>query len=195
VADGIRLLFLAGSTREASLNRKLAAYGCRLAGEAGLAAEVLELSEYPMPLYNGDLQARDGIPDSVYRLNAAFERADGVFIASPEYNASVTPLLKNSLDWLSRIREEGRPPLALFKTRVFAIGSASGSLHGGVRGLIALRQVLAVGLGALVLPEQIAVPRAADAFDGEGRLVDEAMRNSLTGLVRRLGFVAERLKG
>jgi chromate reductase, NAD(P)H dehydrogenase (quinone) len=103
----------------------------------------------------------------------------GVFIASPEYNASVTPLLKNTLDWISRVREAPEPPLAAYKRRVFALGAASNGTYGGYRSLIALRHVLELGCGAMVLPDQIAVREAATAFDGLDNLRDEANANRL----------------
>jgi chromate reductase, NAD(P)H dehydrogenase (quinone) len=102
-----------------------------------------------------------------------------VFIASPEYNASVTPLLKNTLDWISRVREAPEPPLAAYKRRVFALGAASNGTYGGYRSLIALRHVLELGCGAMVLPDQIAVREAATAFDGMDNLRDEANANRL----------------
>lgn len=185
-----RLLFFSGSTRKDGLNRKLAAYALRLAQEKGYAASPLDLVDYPMPVYNGDLESGEGIPDSARRLKAVFEAHQGIFIAAPEYNASITPLLKNSLDWVSRIRDAGERPLQVYKTRVFAICSASSSLHGGARGLLATRQVLAVGLGALVLGDQLAVSRAHEAFDDTGQLKDEAMRKTLGGVVDRLAAVA-----
>lgn len=188
----IKLLFFAGSTRKGSLNQTLAEYARRLAAEKGHAADTLSLADYPMPLYDGDLEAAEGIPETARKLNAVIAGYHGVFIASPEYNASVSPLLKNTLDWLSRIREPGEQPV--FKTRVFAIGSASGSMHGGVRGLIALRQVLSAGLGALVLGEQFPIAQANKAFDEAGNAKDEAVRSAMSGIVERLAFVAGRFR-
>ena len=190
----IALLFLSGSTRKASLNRKLAAYALDLAKEKVGEAASLDLSDYPLPLYNGDLQASDGIPENARKLKALFAQHQGIFIASPEYNASVSPLLKNSLDWMSRIKDGDERPLEVFRSRVFAIGSASPSMHGGARGLVALRQVLAVGLSALVLPEQLAVARAHEAFDDSGQLKDESMRKALSDVVSRLAVMAARFE-
>jgi chromate reductase len=187
-----RLLFFAGSSRKPSLNRKLAAYAHGLALEKGFAAELLELADYPMPIYNGDLESGDGIPENARKLKAVFQSHQGVLIAAPEYNAAITPLLKNTLDWVSRIKDPGEQPLQVFKTRVFAICSASPSLHGGARGLLTTRQVLAVGLGALVLGDQLAVSRAHEAFDDAGQLRDEAMRKALGGIVDKLAAMAAR---
>ena len=110
----------------------------------------------------------------------------GVFIASPEYNASITPLLKNTIDWISVVRERGEPPLAAFRNRVFALGAARTGRSGGLQSLMALRQVLALGCGALVVPEQITVPNAATAFDEMDHLKDERAAAQLKTVVRRL---------
>jgi NAD(P)H-dependent FMN reductase len=185
-----KLLFFSGSIRKGSLNQTLASYAQRLATERGHAADMLSLADYPLPIYNGDLQNAEGIPENARKLKALFDGYHGVFIASPEYNASVTPLLKNTLDWMSRIKDEGEQPLQVFKTRVFAIGSASGSMHGGVRGLIALRQVLAVGLGALVLGDQFPISQANKAFDDAGNAKDEAVQKAIGGIVDKLAKVA-----
>jgi NAD(P)H-dependent FMN reductase len=110
----------------------------------------------------------------------------GVFITSPEYSASVTPLLKNAIDWVSRVREGAEPTYAAFKRRVFALGSATASASGGVRSMMALRQILELGCGALVLPEQVSVPRAEQAFDDNDNLKDDAVAAALRTAARRL---------
>lgn len=189
-----RLLFFAGSSRQGSLNRKLAAYGHSLAVQKGHAADLIDLGDYPLPVYNADLQNAEGIPENARKLKALIGEYQGVFIASPEYNASVPAMLKNTLDWLSRIKDEGEQPLQLFKTRVWAISSASPSLHGGARGLIALRQVLAIGLTALVLGDQFAVSKANEAFDDAGNAKDELVRKTLSGIVDRLAFTAAQFR-
>ena len=114
----------------------------------------------------------------------------GIFIASPEYSASVTPLLKNAIDWLSRVREHGEPTYAAFKNRVFAIGSASSGGGGGMRSLMALRQILELGCGALVIPEQVSVARADQAFDDMDNLTDESLAAALKAMARRLVALA-----
>jgi chromate reductase, NAD(P)H dehydrogenase (quinone) len=189
-----KLLFFAGSSRKGSLNRTLAAYAHRLAVQKGYAADLLELGDYPLPVYNFDLQTAEGFPENVKKLKAAIEAYQGIFIASPEYNASVPTLLKNVIDWLSRLKEDDGRPLQLFKARVFALGSASTSLNGGVRGLIALRQVLAVGLSALVLGEQFPISKANEAFDDAGNAKDELVQKTMAGIVDRLAFAAERFR-
>ena len=110
----------------------------------------------------------------------------GVFITSPEYSASVTPLLKNAIDWITRVRERNDGPYAAFKDRVFALASASARADGGLHALMALRQILEVGCGALVLPEQINVGGAGDAFDEMDNLKDQGLTTALKDMVRRL---------
>jgi NAD(P)H-dependent FMN reductase len=190
-----RLLFLAGSSREASLNKRLARLAHDVAEANGIAATFADLGDYPMPLYDGDLESRDGPPGNALKLKALMEVHHGVFIAAPEYNASITPLLKNSLDWVSRVRPDGEPPLAVFKTRVFALGSASPGAIGGLRGLIAVRQTLELGLGALVLPDQIAITRATDAFGEDGHLKDKMLMELLKSVVQRLARAAHVMRG
>jgi chromate reductase len=181
-----KILVFAGSIRTGSFNARLAANAAKQL--ALLEAEVthISLADYPLPLYDGDLEAQSGQPENAIRLKQLFMAHGGIFIASPEYNASITPLLKNALDWISRVREGREAPLAAYKDRVFALGGASNGNYGAMRSLLALRQVLEVGCGALVIPDQIAVPRAADAFDENDNLKDEQILHRLKGVLQRL---------
>lgn len=189
-----KLLCFAGSTRSGSFNRKLVRAAMLTAQKNGVEADLLELSDYPMPLYNGDLEKNEGPPENAVRLRAILRQYSGVFIASPEYNASVTPLLKNTIDWLSRAEGRVQPPGSLFKTRVFALGSASNGAYGGMRSLITLRQVLMISsIGAMVIPEQVAVGNAATAFDENGELVSERPRKILETVIDKLAFTTQRL--
>lgn len=190
-----KLLFFAGSAREASFNKRLARLGAMIAEANGIGATFADLGDYAMPLYDGDLQAREGVPENAYKLEELMKVHSGVFIASPEYNASIAPLLKNTLDWISRIRREGEEPLGVFKTRVFAIGAASPGGTGGMRGLFAVRHVLVHGLGALVLPDQFYVPRAGDAFDDQGHLNDRQAQERFKALIQKLARAAHVLHG
>ncbi len=187
-----RLLCFAGSQRAASHNKKLAKLAAALAEADGIAATFADLKDYELPLYDQDVQTKDGIPANTLKFEALMRDHSGVFIACPEYNASITPLLKNTLDWLSRIRDP--EPLYVFKTRAFALGCASPGGMGGLRGVNTVRTVLELGLGALVLPDQFAVPKAMDAFDEAGGLKNkdsEAQLRSLLGKLARTGaFVA-----
>jgi chromate reductase len=181
-----RILVFAGSIRTGSFNARLAAIAAKELALAGAEVTHISLSDYPLPIYDGDLEASSGQPDNAVKLKRMMTVHQGVFIASPEYNASVTPLLKNTLDWISRVREGKEPPLAAFKNRVFAIAGASNGQYGAMRSLLALRQVLEIGCGALVSPDQIAVNRAADAYDEMDQFKDEQNAQRLRNVVRRL---------
>jgi chromate reductase, NAD(P)H dehydrogenase (quinone) len=191
----IKLLFMAGSAREGSFNKKLARLGSEIAAANGLQATFADLGDYPMPIYDGDLEGSSGAPDNAHKLKALMMIHEGVFIASPEYNASITPLLKNTLDWVGRIKTEGETPLQVYKSRVFALGAASPGGFGGVRGLIATRQVLELGLGALVLPDQVLVAKAMEAFEDNGHLKDKALQTMLKTVVEKLARAAKVLHG
>lgn len=183
----------AGSTRAGSINEKLAAAVAAALDKAGVQATHMSLKDHPLPLYDADLQKNEGVPDNARRLVELFFAHQGVFVASPEYNASFSPLLKNAFDWMSRINVEGRPPLPAFKDRVFALGAVSNGAMGGYRGLTQLRTMMELGLGALVLPEMIAVGTASTAFSADGGLADEKTAEFMVSVVDRLVRNAERL--
>lgn len=190
-----RLLFVSGSSREKSWNKKLARLGHQIADANGIASAFADLGDYPMPIYNGDIETQEGSPENARKLKALMKVHSGIFIASPEYNASFSPLLKNAIDWVSHTRDEGEEPLEVFKTRVFAVGSASPGGMGGLRGLSQLRLVLEIGLSALVLPDQFAVPRAADAFDENGHLKNKDSQETFKQLIQKLARAAHVLHG
>jgi chromate reductase len=181
-----KILVFAGSIRTASFNARLAALAAKELALTGAEVSRISLEDYPLPIYNGDDEAKSGVPANARNLKQMMAEHQGVFIASPEYNASITPLLKNTIDWISRVRERGEPPLAVFKNRVFAIGGASDSPYGAMRSLMALRQVLELGCGALVLPEQITVFRASEAFDEMDDLKEERAAATLKRVAQRL---------
>jgi len=181
-----KILVIAGSIRTGSFNARLAALAVKELALAEADVSRVSLLDYPLPIYDGDLEARSGPPDNAIKVKRMMMLHQGVFITSPEYNASVTPLLKNTLDWISRVREGSEPPLAAYRDRVFALAAASNGAYGGMRSLMALRQVLELGCGALVIPEQVAVREAASAFDDNDNLRDERTANLLRAAVRRL---------
>lgn len=187
-----RLLFFAGSAREGSHNKKLAALAQKIASANGIEGVLADLNDYPMPLYHGDHEAEHGPPEAAQRFKALMSEYQGVLIVSPEYNASIAPLLKNALDWVTRVRAKGESGLEVFRSRVFAISGASPGYYGAMRSLLQLRQILAVGMGALVIPQQIALPRAHDAFDADGSLKDEKQRDLLKSVVEALAIAARK---
>lgn len=190
-----RLLFISGSTREKSFNKRLAKLGERIADANGIAGTFADLGDYPMPIYNGDYEVKEGAPENARKLKALMKVHSGIFIASPEYNASFSPLLKNAIDWVSHTKDEGEAPQEVFKTRVFALGAASPGGMGGLRGLSQLRLVLEIGLGALVLPDQFAVPRAVEAFDEHGHLKNKDSQETFKQLIQKLARAAHVLHG
>ena len=190
----LRLLFLSGSARDGSLNKRLARLGADIAHRTGSAATFADLGDYPLPLYDGDLETRDGVPDNALKLKSLMDAHQGIFIASPEYNASFSPLLKNTLDWISRIKDDAGVAGQVYRTRVFALGSASPGAFGGLRGLLQIRQVLEIGLGALVLPDQVIIPNAGKAFDANGQLSDKATADRLEAVVQRLTTAAHLMR-
>jgi len=188
----VKLLAFCGSTRAQSLNQRLldlAADACRAEGAEVTA---ISLRDFPMPLYDGDLEASD-FPAAADAFRALMIEHDGFLIASPEYNGGVGGTLKNALDWASRPRAgESMVALPAFRGKVAGIMSASISPFGGLRGLLALRQVLGT-IQTLVATEQVLVPFAEKAFDGPD-LVEPLPKQLLGLLAKRVVFLAGALK-
>ena len=188
-----KILVFAGSIRSGSFNARLAALAAKELALAGADVTRISLENYPLPLYDGDDEQETGVPANAAKLKAMLAAHRGVFIASPEYNASVTPLLKNAIDWISRVHERGEPPLEVFQHRVFALGGASDQPYGALRSLMALRQILELGCGALVLPEQVTVFHASEAFDDMDNLNDENAAVALKLVAQRLTEAAQEI--
>jgi NAD(P)H-dependent FMN reductase len=188
-----KIMVLSGSIRTRSHNTRLAALAAKELTLADAEVSRVSLLDYPMPIYDADQDLISGPPANALKLKRMMSAHHGIFIASPEYNASITPLLKNTIDWVSRVRERGEPPYAAYRGRVFALGAASTDTFGGVRGLLTLRQVLETGCGALVIPEQIAIGNADHAFDEMENLKDTKTTGVLKALVRRLIDMAQQM--
>ena len=188
-----KILVFAGSIRSGSYNARLAALAGKELALAGADVTRISLEDYPLPLYDRDDEQKSGVPATAASLKAMLAAHHGVFIASPEYNASVTPLLKNTIDWISRVQARGEPPLAVFKHCVFALGGASDQPFGALRSLMALRQILELGCGALVLPEQVTVFAASEAFDEMDNLKDDNTATMLKHVARRLTEAAQEI--
>jgi chromate reductase, NAD(P)H dehydrogenase (quinone) len=188
-----KILVIPGSLRAQSYNGRLAALATKEFTLADADVTRISLLDYPLPIYDADLAERSGPPQNALRLKQLMCAHQGVFIASPEYNASITPLVKNTVDWISVVREAGEPALAAFANRVFALGGASPRRSGAVQSLLALRQVLTVGCRALVLAEQVSVPNAEQAFDDMDELRDARAADDLKIVVRKLIEVAKLL--
>jgi chromate reductase, NAD(P)H dehydrogenase (quinone) len=181
-----RILVIPGSLRSGSHNARLAALAAKELALLDADVTRISLEDYELPLFDADLAGGAALPAAAVKLKQMLTAHRGIFITSPEYSASVTPLLKNAIDWVSRVRERGEPTYAAFKGRVFALGSATSGGGGGIRSLMALRQILELGCGALVIPEQVSVPRAELAFDDMDNLKDEALAAVLKTSLRRL---------
>jgi NAD(P)H-dependent FMN reductase len=181
-----KILVLPGSTRIGSHNVKLAALAAKELTLLDVDVTRISLADYPLPIYEADLEVRGGQPANALKLKQMIMAHHGVFIASPEYSASVTPMLKNAIDWVSRVRERGDPTYAAFKGRAFAISSASPGRIGGLRSLMALRQILELGCGALVIPEQVSIQRAESAFDDMDNIADAGTASQFRTQLERL---------
>ena len=192
-----RILAFAGSARRDSLNKKLARAAAQFAREAGAEATFVDLDDYPIPLYHGDLEAASGMPENALKLRRMFLDHDALLIASPENNSSLTALLKNTIDWLSRDLGDGKGDssgFAPWKDKVAGLMAASPGAFGGVRALPHLRQVLSA-LGVTVLGMQVPVPRAHEAFAADGSIVDEKVARSVRALASAVADASRRLKG
>jgi chromate reductase, NAD(P)H dehydrogenase (quinone) len=181
-----KILVIPGSLRAQSYNGRLAALATKELTLADADVTRISLMDYPLPIYDADLAEKSGPPQNALRLKQLMCAHQGIFIASPEYNASITPLVKNTIDWISVVREAGEPALAAFANRVFALGGASPRRSGAMQSLLALRQVLAVGCRALVLAEQVSVPNAEHAFGDMDELRDARAADELKIVVRKL---------
>ena len=192
MSDAPRILAFAGSLRAGSYNRKILALAAHGARSAGADVTRVDLRDFPLPVYDGDLEAAGGLPEGARQLKAHFDAADGLLLACPEYNAGIPGTLKNALDWVSR-PAPGERPLQAFRGKVAALCSASTGGLGGVRGLLQMRLVLG-SIGVVVLPEQVSLPKAHEAFDDEGNVVDPGRRKALMELGGALAHAARALR-
>jgi NAD(P)H-dependent FMN reductase len=182
----VKILAFAGSTRADSLNKKLVQVAAQYANTAGAEVTVLDLKDYPMPLYDGDAEAATGLPDHAKKFKAVLESHQGLLLASPEYNGSLSAVLKNAIDWATRGEENA------FAGKTAALLSASPGAMGGLRGLMQVRQILA-GLNTMVLPEHFALGQAHTLFDDKNQLKDDKVAAKVKALAERLVIVCQKL--
>ncbi len=187
-----KLLAFAGSARAASYNQRLVRIAAAGARTAGAEVTVLELRDLPLPLFDEDLEAAQGMPENARTLKALLRAHDGFLLASPEYNSSLTAVLKNAIDWASRTESDDEPALSAFRGKTAAIMSASPGALGGLRGLVHLRSILG-NIGMLVLPDQVSIPAAYEAFAEDGTLLDARKQEQVLALGRQLASVAGKL--
>ena len=192
-----RILAFAGSARRDSLNKKLARAAAQFAREAGAEATFVDLDDYPIPLFHADLESASGMPENAVKLRELFLSHDALLIASPENNSSMSALLKNTIDWLSREVGDGKGDgagLAPWRGKVAGLMAASPGAFGGVRALPHLRQVLA-GLGVTVIGTQVAVPRAHEAFATDGSIAEARAAMAVAALAAAVAQASLRLVG
>lgn len=187
----LSVLVIAGSTRTEAFSKKLARVAAECIDQTGATATLVDLRDFPLPLYDGDLEAAIGLPEQAIRLRQLVQRHDALLIASPEYNSSIPAVLKNALDWVSRPHAP-EPGVSAYRDKVAAILSSSPGALGGLRGLVHLRQVLQ-NVGCLVITEQFALGNAGAAFDAAGQLSDAKQAAGVAAVVRRLLEVTGRL--
>ena len=187
----ICILSFSGSSRVDSLNGKLLSVATQGARAAGAVVTEIDLMNYPMPIYNGDLEATEGQPESATALKSLMRDSHGFLISSPEYNGGYSPLLKNAIDWVSR-PVPGEPRLAAFTDKTAAIMSASPGKLGGIRGLGQLRQILG-NIGVLVLPDQVTLPAAQNAFKRDGTIADRDTHEEVARLGHQLANILKKV--
>lgn len=186
-----RILAFAGSARKDSWNKKLVKIAAEGARAAGAEVTYLDFRDLPLPLYDEDLEAAEGLPANALKLKDLMKAHQGFLIACPEYNSSITPLLKNAIDWASR-PVPSEPSLVCFKEKVVVLMSASPGGLGGLRGLVHVRSILG-SIGVLVLPDQKAIGGAYQAFDENGNLKDESQQTAILQLGSKLTDVTTKL--
>jgi len=193
MSTATKILAFAGSTREASFNKRLVKVAAEGASATGAEVTLIDLRDFPMPLYDGDLEANEGLPENAQKLKALFLDHQGLLISSPEYNGGMSAVLKNTIDWVSR-PAPGEGGLAAYKDKVAGLMGTSPGKLGGLRGLNHVRQIL-TNVGVLVLPQQQAVGGASQAFNEEGELVDSDLQAAVTGIGARLAKTIQSLGG
>jgi len=182
-----KILAFAGSTRTDSYNKKLVKIAVKGVIDVGVEATFIDLSDFPMPLYDGDLEQREGLPASARKLKELMLAHQGFLISSPEYNSSISGVLKNTIDWTSR-QTEGESPLACYKGKIAGLMSASPGGLGGLRGLVHVRSILG-NIGVLVIPDQVAIAKAHEAFDSDGTLKNKTQEDQ----VKNIGVTVAKL--
>jgi NAD(P)H-dependent FMN reductase len=187
----LKILVIPGSLRTGSLNARLAAAAVKELALLDVDVTLISLADFPLPIYDGDLEVKSGVPANAVNLKRMIGAHHGVLIVSPEYNSSVPPLLKNAIDWVTRVRERDETFGQVFRERAFAIAAASDGKFGGLRVLMALRQILALGCGATVIPRQVTLSFADQAFDEMDRLRHPADADLLKATLRQLIATAQ----
>ncbi len=189
----IKILCLAGSLRKDSLNKKLAKIAASKAEAAGAEVTYIDLKDFALPIYDGDIEAESslGLPENAKKLKSLMKEHQAFLLACPEYNSSITPVLKNTIDWASRPLE-GEKNLECFRGKIAGLLAASPGKLGGLRGLMTVRSILE-SIGTICIPEQFSVAQAGEAFDEAGNLKDAKQTAEVDKVAKRLVEVASKL--
>jgi NAD(P)H-dependent FMN reductase len=190
--SALKILVIPGSLRTGSHNAKLAAVAAYQFAQAGAEVTRISLGDFPLPIYDGDLQTKSGVPKNAINLKRMIGVHHGVLFVTPEYNSSVPSLVKNTIDWVTRVQDAQETRGQVFRNCVFAIAAASESRLGGTRALAALRLILSA-CHATVIPNQLALSFASAAYDDMDRLKHPADIEALNALVRQLIDVSQRM--
>jgi chromate reductase, NAD(P)H dehydrogenase (quinone) len=190
--SALKILVIPGSLRSGSLNARLAAAAAHELALAGAEVTRISLVDFPLPIYDGDLQTKSGVPKNAVNLKRMMAAHHGVLIVTPEYNSSVPALVKNTIDWVTRVQDAHESRGQVFRERAFAIAAASENRLGGMRSLAALRLILSA-CHAVVIPNQLALPFASEAYDDMDRLKNPADIEALKALVRQLIELSQRM--
>jgi NAD(P)H-dependent FMN reductase len=185
-----RILVFAGSIRTGALSGKLAAAAAKELAVADAAVTKISLADYPLPIYDGDLEVAKGVPENATKLAQIIAANQGVFISTPEYNHSLPPLLVNAIAWVSRLQSTGTLP---YRHKAYCLGGSSNGRYGGARAVIDLRKIVAVALQGFVIPLRVELPMAQNAFNESGELIDEGAAHSLKSAARQLVDYARRI--
>jgi NAD(P)H-dependent FMN reductase len=188
----LKILVIPGSLRTGSLNAKLAAAAALEFAQAGAEVTRISLSDFPLPIYDGDLQTKSGVPKNAVNLKRMMSAHHGVLIVTPEYNSSVPPLVKNTIDWVTRVQDPHETRGQVFRERAFAIAAASENRLGGTRSLAALRLILSA-CHAMVIPNQLALSFAGEAYDDMDRLKHPPDAEALRAMVKQLIEFSQRM--
>jgi chromate reductase len=186
-----KILAFAGSLRVGSYNKKLIRIAAEGARQAGAEVTLIDLRDFPLPIFDEDLEAQ-GTPENALKLKQLMLEHQGLMISSAEYNSSISAVLKNTIDWISR-PIPGKPRLACYVDKVAVLMSASTGALGGLRGLVHVRAILS-NINVLVLPEQIAISNSADAFNVDGQLNDATKQAAIQGLGSKLATTIAKLQ-
>ena len=192
MANTPRILAFAGSLRKESYNKKLVKVAAEGARAAGAQVNFIDLRDFPLPVFDEDLEAQGPQPNAV-KLKELFVSHNGLLLSCPEYNSSITAVLKNTIDWVSR-PAKNEPPLVAFAGKYATLMAASPGAYGGLRGLVTVRSILG-NIKVTVLPDQIAIPKAFEAFDENGNLKDAKQQATVAGLGKGLADVLAKVYG